>query len=111
MQEVDAASRNEAVEDYMELMFHAANDFPAPLNLSKRKIAVMLRYIQIQDLPKTIALLLRYVADKEPDEARKVLIQRAGHDRARARDLLAQACAKHGQLLPESFDSYSRLLT
>ncbi|PKL79614.1 MAG: hypothetical protein CVV27_01540 [Candidatus Melainabacteria bacterium HGW-Melainabacteria-1] len=110
MQEVDAASRSEAVEDYMEFIFHAANDFPAPLNLSKRKMAVMLRYITIQNPIRTIALLLRYVADKEPDEARKVLLQRAGHDRSRARDQLEQACARYGQNLPESASAYIKEL-
>ncbi|HEY9842845.1 MAG TPA: hypothetical protein V6D23_20430 [Candidatus Obscuribacterales bacterium] len=110
MQEVDAASRSEAVEDYMEFLFHAANDFPAPLNLSKRKMAVMLRYMTIQNPVRSIALLLRYVADKETDEARKVLLARAGHDRIRARDLLEQACARYGQNLPETASTYIKEL-
>lgn len=110
MQEVDAASRSEAVEDYMEFIFHAANDFPAPLNLSKRKMAVMMRYMTIQNPVRTISLLLRYVADKEPDEARKVLLGRAGHDRNRARDLLEQACARYGQNLPENASTYIKEL-
>ncbi len=110
MQEVDAASRSEAVDDYMEFIFHAANDFPAPLNLSKRKMAVMMRYITIQNPIRTISLLLRYVADKENEEARKVLLTRAGHDRGRARDMIEQACAKYGQNLPESASTYIKEL-
>lgn len=110
MQEVDAASRNEAVDDYMEFIFHAANDFPAPLNLSKRKIAVMLRYMTIQNPIRTVALLLRYVADKELDEARKVLLVKAGHDRARAKMMIEEACIHHGQILPETSNNYIREL-
>lgn len=110
MQEMDAAGRNEAVEDYMEFIFHAANDFPAPLHISKRKLAVMLRYIQIQSPVRTVALLLRYVADKEPDEAKKVLMFRAGFDRDRAHDLVEQACLEYGHLLPENSGVYLRML-
>ena len=110
MQEVDAASRNEAVDDYMEFIFHAANDFPAPLSLSKRKMAVMLRYMTIQSMPRTIALLLRYVADKEPEEARKVLLARASHDRVRAKEMVQEACDHYGALLNETAASYIREL-
>ncbi|MBF2054377.1 MAG: hypothetical protein IGS03_13075 [Candidatus Sericytochromatia bacterium] len=110
MQEVDAASRNEAVEDYMEFIFHAANDFPAPLNISPRKLAVLLKYIQIHNPVKTTALILRYVADKEPDEAREVLLVRAGHDRARAFDMISQACQQYGHLLAENQEHYTRWL-
>lgn len=109
MQEVDAASRNEAVEDYMEFIFHAANDFPAPLNLSTRKLAVLLKYLEIRNPIKTIALLLRYVGSKDPDETRKILLFRAGHDRDRAFDLLEQACARYGHQLTESSEIYARM--
>jgi len=110
MQEVDAASRSEAVEDYMEFIFHAANDFPAPLNISARKMAVMLKYIQIQSPVKTVALILRYVSDKEQDEARKVLLYRAGYDRSRAYELIDQACAQFGHLLAEKREHYTKWL-
>lgn len=110
MHEVDNADRHQAIEDYMEFIFHAANDFPAPLNLSKRKLAVMLRYIQIETPVRTIALLLRYVADKDIEEAKKVLMFRAGYDRARAYELLDQACLQYGQSLPESHHFYTQHL-
>lgn len=111
MQEVDASSRLEAVEDYMEFVFHAANDFPAPLNISTRKLSVLLKYMTIESLNKTVALILRYVASKEPEEARKVLLYRAGHDRSRASDMLQQACLDYSYLLPESAAYYGKLLT
>jgi len=109
MQELDAASRTEAVEDYMEFIFHAANDFPAPLNLSTRKLAVLLKYIEIRNPRKTIALLLRYVGEKDPDETRKVLLFKAGHDRDRALDMLEQTCAHYGHQLTESSDTYAKM--
>lgn len=106
MQEVDSASRSEAVEDYLEFIFHAANRFPAPLHLSKRKMAVMLRYIQVFDPVYTAALVLRYVADHEPEEARNVLVFRAGYDRSRAFELVQKAYATHQDLLPEPISYY-----
>ncbi len=110
MQEVDNADRQQAIEDYMEFIFHAANDFPAPLNISKRKLAVLLRYIQIENPVRTIALLLRYVADKELEEAKKVLMFRAGYDRSRAYELVDQACVDYGHLLPENHHFYTQHL-
>ena len=110
MQEIDSASRSEAVEDYLEFIFHAANGFPAPLHLSKRKMAVMLRYIQIFDPVYTAALVLRYVADQEPEEARNVLVYRAGYDRARAFELVQKACAAHGDILPETHRYYEGVI-
>lgn len=108
MQEVDAASREEAVNDYVEFIFHAANHFPAPLGISKRKLAVMLKYILIGNLPWTIALLLRYVADKEPEEARHTLLWHAGNDRMRAQTLIQQACEEYAFLLNENQASYTK---
>jgi hypothetical protein len=99
VQEVDAASRTRAIQDYVEFMVHAANNFPAPLSISKRKLAVLLKYIVVVDLERTIALLLRYVADKEPEEARDVLLWHAGQDRERAFQLMATACQKHQNIL------------
>jgi hypothetical protein len=107
MQEVDSAGRSEAVNDYMEFIFHAANDFPAPLGISKRKLSIMLKYLLIRDLPHTIALLLRYVADKEPEEAKTTLLWHANHDRQRARQLIAQACEQYHYLLNESESQYT----
>ena len=109
MQELDAASRTEAVEDYMEFIFHAANDFPAPLNLSTRKMAVLLKYIEIRNPTKTIALLLRYVGEKDPDETRKVLLFKAGQDRDRALDILEKTCAHYGHQLTESSAVYAKM--
>ncbi|PIQ26693.1 hypothetical protein COW36_00960 [bacterium (Candidatus Blackallbacteria) CG17_big_fil_post_rev_8_21_14_2_50_48_46] len=108
LQEVDSAGRNEAVNDYMEFVFHAANHFPAPLGISKRKLATMLKYIQIGDLNRTIALLLRYVADKEPEEAKDSLLWHAGHDRQRARRLIASACENYQEMLTETEAQYTQ---
>ncbi len=110
MQEIDAASRSEAVEDYMEFVFHAANRFPAPLHLSKRKMAVMLRYIQVFDPIYTTALVLRYVADKEPEEARNVLMYRASYDRARAFEQIQNAYGRYEPLLSEPVNYYEGLI-
>jgi hypothetical protein len=110
MQEIDSASRSEAVEDYLEFVFHAANGFPAPLHLSKRKMAVLLRYVQIFDPVYTAALVLRYVADQEPEEARNVLVYRAGYDRARAFELVQHACDQHKDMLPETNRYYEGVM-
>jgi hypothetical protein len=105
-QEMDAASRSEAVDDYIELLFHAVNDFPAPLHISRRKLAVMLRYICIENPVKTVALLLRYVADREPEEARDTLLYLAEHNREKARQLIVQGVDLYRNILNERPEHY-----
>lgn len=105
-QEVDSANRNEAVEDYINFLFNAVNDFPPPTGLSKRKISVMLKYVIVENLLKTIALTLRYVADKEPDEAKITILHHAEGDKSRAKKLIEDAYAEYRTLFTEGLDVY-----
>lgn len=110
MKEVDEASRSEAIEDYMEFIFHAANDFPAPLGLSKRKMAVMLKYIIVESVPKTAGLILRYVADKEPEEAKEALLKHVDYNRKKIPELLSEALEIYKAHLPQPLSHYLLIL-
>lgn len=105
-QEVDSANRDTAVEDYMAFLFAAVNDFPPPTGLSKRKIAVMLRYMVIDTIERTIGLALRYVADKEPEEAKTVIMHYAEKDRNRAKELIDEAIDANPSFFPEGKEVY-----
>lgn len=108
--EVDAASRDDAVKDYMDFIFNMANDFPPPVNLSKRKIAIMLRYIIVESVEKTIALLLKIVVDRELEEAKNVLMYYAEGDKYKANELIKGAAAVDPVVAAEGVTSYLRKL-
>ena len=108
--EVDSASREEAVKDYIDFIFNMSNDFPPPISLSKRKIAIMLRYIILESLEKTIALLLKYVADREPEEAKAILMYYAEDDKYRAGELIKGAAEVDPVVAAEGVTSYLRKL-
>lgn len=72
---VDAASRDDAVNDYINFLFNALNGQNPPPKMSKRKINVLLRYATIQSLENNVKLLLQYVAQSEPTEVRDTILK------------------------------------
>jgi len=72
---VDGASRAEAVQDYIDCVFAFANGLQPPMKLSKRKVAVILRYCVIESVERTIALTLMNVAQHEPNEAKETILK------------------------------------
>lgn len=89
---LDAASRGDAVNDYVECVFAFANGQNPPQKMSRRKIAVMLRYVTIESVEKTIALLLQYCAQTELDET-KTTIHKHVKAEAEARALVMKICS------------------
>lgn len=86
----DKAGREEAVADYMDFIYCIVNDLNPPHKLSKRKIAVILRYCVIVDAEKSAALLLRYVAQQEPEEAKESLLKIASNSLTLSQPTLQQ---------------------
>ncbi len=89
---VDAASRGDAVNDYVECVFAFANGQNPPQKMSRRKIAVMLRYVIIESIEKTIALLLQYCAQTELDET-KTTIHKHIKNENDARAMVMKVCS------------------
>jgi len=82
---VDGASRAEAVQDYIDCVFAFANGLQPPMKLSKRKVAVILRYCVIESVERTVALTLMNVAQHEPNEAKETILKHIKkEDEARA---------------------------
>jgi len=74
-QVVDGASRTEAVQDYMDLVFTFINGMTPPQKLSRRKIAVLLRYVIIESVQRTVSLALMHVAQTDPQEAKATILK------------------------------------
>jgi hypothetical protein len=72
---VDAASRDDAVDDYMNFYFNALNGLGPPPKMSKRKIGIVLRYTTMKNLETNVKLLLQYVAQSEPTEVRDTIVR------------------------------------
>lgn len=74
-QVVDGATRGEAVTDYCETIFAMANGTQPPQKLSRRKIAVILRYCTVESIERTVALILLHTAQAEPMEAKESILK------------------------------------
>lgn len=72
---VDAASRDDAVSNYMDFVFNVLNGLGPPPKMSKRRINVLLRYATIYSLENNVRLLLQYVAQSEPLEVRDTIMK------------------------------------
>jgi len=71
---VDAASRDQAVQDYMDFLFNSVNGLGPGPKMSKRRINVLLKYCVIKSVENNVKLLLSYVAQAEPTEARDTIL-------------------------------------
>ncbi len=89
-QEKDAASRDDAVEDYIEFLYLVMNGLTIPKKISPRKVSVFLRYCIIKDIRFTAGLVLKYVPAFDPLVAREILTNLSGRDRFKIITLLRQ---------------------
>lgn len=89
-QVVDSASRTESVRDYMDCVFALANGLMPPQKLSRRKLAVLLRYCMIESVERTVALVLLYVTQAETSEAKTTILKYCKTE-AQARELVSEA--------------------
>lgn len=72
---VDAASRDDAVTNYMDFVFNCLNGLGPPPKMSKRRINILLRYATIYNIENNVRLLLQYVAQSEPLEVRDTIMK------------------------------------
>jgi hypothetical protein len=86
--QVDAAGREQAVADYMEFVFNTMNGLMPNPKMSKRRIAVLLRYVIINDLQTTVILMLRYAAMTELAEVRESLLKHVQNNYTEAKKLV-----------------------
>src|SRR5581483_1738789 len=81
----DGETRGETVNDYVSIFFAMANGVTPPQKLSRRKIAVILRFCIFESVEKTVALTLLHAAQAEPEESKATILKHAKtHEEARA---------------------------
>jgi hypothetical protein len=86
--QVDAAGREQAVADYMEFVFNVMNGLMPNVKMSKRRIAILLRYVIVKDLQFTVILMLRYSAMTELGEVRDSLLKHVQNNYVEAKKLV-----------------------
>ncbi|HTA17310.1 MAG TPA: hypothetical protein VK786_06165, partial [bacterium] len=86
--QVDAAGREQAVADYIEFVFNVMNGLMPNPKMSKRRIAVLLRYVIVKDLQFTVILMLRYAAMTEMHEVRDSLMRHTQNNYVEAKKLV-----------------------
>lgn len=86
--QVDAAGRETAVADYMEFTFNVMNGLMPNPKMSKRRIAILLRYVLIQDIQQTVIYMLRYAAMAEMQEVRESILKHVQNNYAEAKKLV-----------------------
>ncbi|MFP4466018.1 MAG: hypothetical protein ACLFP1_03105 [Candidatus Goldiibacteriota bacterium] len=87
---VDAASRDDAVNDYMNFFFNALNGLGPPPKMSKRKVGVLLRYAILKDIKTNVRLLLTYVAQSEPQDVRDTILMFTDRSYEAAKDMVRE---------------------
>lgn len=91
--EKDAASRSDAVRDYIDFLYHVINGLPIPKKISPRKVSVFLRYCIIKDVRFTAGLVLQYVHNFDELVAREILTNLGERNKAKIVVLLQQVMA------------------
>jgi hypothetical protein len=89
--QMDAAGRDVAVADYMEFVFNVMNGLMPNPKMSKRRIAVLLRYVVIEDLQKTVIYMLRYAAMAEMQEVRESILKHTQNNYTEAKRLVEES--------------------
>jgi hypothetical protein len=93
----DTASREDAVNDYIDFITAMANNTAPSPKVSKRKISILLRYILFDKLEKNVAALLKLVAQTDPADAKESIMVFANNDADKAKDMIKAAVAADPQ--------------
>jgi hypothetical protein len=91
--QVDAAGRDTAVADYIEFLFNILNGLGPNPKMSKRRIAILLRYVIVGDLQNTVILMLRYAGQTELAECRESILKYTNNNYADAKKLVEDSWA------------------
>ena len=89
-QMADTSSRGEAVNDYADSFFALANGQNPPNKMSRRKLAVMLRYVILESVEKTIGYCLMHCAQQELMETKDTIMKHARTE-TNAKELVTKA--------------------
>jgi hypothetical protein len=96
--QVDAAGRDQAVADYIEFIFNVLNGLGPNPKMSKRRIAVLLRYVIFQDMQFTVNIMLRYAGQTEVAECRDSILKHVQNNYAEAKRLVEAAWTTDAQV-------------
>lgn len=94
----DAASREDAIRDYIDFVFHVFNGMALPKRITPRRIGVLLKYCIIGDEVFTAALALKHVANNDVIVAREILNNLTGGSAPRVVELAGAALESDPQL-------------
>ncbi|GEM_PF-2431348 len=94
----DAASRDDAVRDYIDFIFHVYNAVQLPKRITPRRVGVLLKYCIIGDEVRTVALVLRHVVGHDPLVARAIVMGLADRTQRNPGELLRMAVDSDPQL-------------
>jgi hypothetical protein len=94
----DASGRDSAVADYIDFMFNVMNGLTPNYKMSKRRIAILLRYVWVVDLQNTVNLLLRYSGLAEVAECRETILKHTQNRYDEAKKLVETAWTSDPQI-------------
>ncbi len=95
---VDAASREDAVQDYIDFVFNVVNGLGPPPKMSKRKVCILLRYATIYNIENNVKLLLQYVAQSEPTEVRDTIVKYYNRNYEQAKEVVRKIVKEDAQV-------------
>ncbi len=98
----DEASRDDAIADYIDFISSIANNIAPSPKLSKRRLAILLRYVLFDDVVKNIAAILKLVTQTDPGEAKTAIMSFAKDNIDLAKDLV-RAAVKSDPLASKMF--------
>jgi len=87
----DEASRDDAINDYIDFINAIANNIAPSPKLSKRRLAILLRYVLFDKVEKNIAAILKLVTQTDPGEAKTAIMSFAKDNIDVAKDLVRAA--------------------
>lgn len=87
----DEASRDDAIADYIDFMNAVSNGIAPNPKLSKRRLAILLRYVLFDKVEKNIAGIMKMVAQTDPAEAKTAILFFAKDNIDVAKDLIKTA--------------------
>jgi len=93
----DTASRDDAINDYIDFLCSMANGTAPSPKISKRKIGILLKYVLFDKQEKNIAAILKLVAQTDPVEAKDAILSFAKDNVDTAKDMIRTAVASDPQ--------------
>jgi hypothetical protein len=94
----DTASRDDAVRDYIDFIFHVFNGLTVPRRITPRRISVFLQYCIIGNEEMSAILALKHVLPYDPLVAREIVIKLAKRDDGRIVELVRTAVENDPQI-------------